>query len=437
MIKKIAFLIFACCFAGLITAKTTEVTISETELQRLTTVIADIKQHYVKQVSEEELFDNAINGMLAGLDPHSSYLKGDDLKNLELLTIGKFGGIGIEVVPDNGLLKVISPIDGSPAEKAGIKAGDVIIQINRKLVKDMPLNEAVSLMRGPKNSKVTLTILRKDQPKPLTFNLTRDVIKIQGVKTRLLVPDYGYIRIAFFQEPTPRDLRKAIDSLKRENKKPLKGLVLDMRNNPGGLFEPAIQVADAFLDPVDNKTNHLIVYTKGRDDDTQITAKATYGSLLPNVPIVVLINEGTASAAEIVAGALQDHKRAIIAGHKSFGKGSVQTLIPIDKKSAIKLTTALYYTPLGNSIQAKGITPDVIINDVKIPTKNNQSFEPTIDEASLVDHIQNGNGDTDENIKQNHAALDLQQNHELALAHKDYQLYEALHLLEGLNAINQ
>lgn len=435
--KKIALLICSCIFMHAVLAKEqAEIALPQAELQRFATVVADIKKYYVKDVNDEELFDNAINGMLAGLDPHSAYLKGDDLKNLELITIGKFGGIGIEVVPENGLLRVISPIDDTPADKAGIKAGDIIIQINNKLVKDMSLNDAVNLMRGPRGSKVTLTIIRKNLQKPLTITLQRAIIKVKAVKSKLLAPNYGYIRIAMFQELTANDVTKAVNSLKKENKGDLKGLVLDLRNDPGGLFESAVQVADDFLDAAKLKKNDLIVYTKGRANDAQISAKATPGELLSGIPIVVLINEGSASAAEIVAGALQDHKRAIIMGTKSFGKGSVQTLLPVDKKSAIKLTTALYYTPFDHSIQVKGIEPDVVIDDLKISAKNNQQLI-TIDEESLVDHIQNGNGTSDEEIHKKNTESLSAQNDELPLVQKDYQLFESLHLLKGLNALNR
>jgi carboxyl-terminal processing protease len=411
--------------------------IAPKDMQRLAVAIAIIKKYYVKPVDDKTLFDNAIGGMLSGLDPHSEYLKKEDLDDLEMLTFGKFGGVGIELVPDQGLLKVISPLDDTPAFKEGIKAGDIIAQINGKLVKDMTMREAISLMRGPKGSKLTLTILRKNQLKPITFNITRDVIKLKTVKTKILEKEYAYIRISFFQEPTEEDLIKAIDKLKKDTNNHIKGIILDLRNNPGGLLDSAVQISDNFLDASKLKQNNLIVYTKGKDSgsESQITAKASTGELFPDVPIVVLINEGSASASEIVAGALQDHKRAIIVGTKSFGKGSVQTLLPVDDQSAIKITTALYYTPLGRSIQIKGIEPDVVVSDIKITAKNNDpEFLAKIDEASLRDHLPNGNSGTDIIDKEQDGNKDeiseLKPQNTIDLASKDYQLYEALNILK-------
>src|SRR3972149_8327862 len=290
-----------------------EVTLSSKDLQRLTTVIDDVRKYYYKSIDDDTLFKRAISGMLAGLDPHSEYLDIDDLKDLEMVTLGKFGGVGVEVYPDQGAIKVVSPLDDTPAYKAGIKAGDYIVQINNKLVRDMSLRDAVNMMRGPKGSNLSLTIVRKNEIKPIVFNLRREIIKIRTVKARMLEAGYGYVRLAWFQEPTERDMVLAIKRLQKASKTGLKGLILDMRSNPGGLVESAVQVADDFLDAKKLKNNDLIVYTKGQSDE-EMTAKATLGEILPNVPIVVLINDGSASASEIVAGALQDHKRAIVFG---------------------------------------------------------------------------------------------------------------------------
>lgn len=442
-VKSILFILSALIIGAnalAITAATAnkEAAISPENLQRLATVFADVKKYYYKPIDDKTLFTNAISGMLANLDPHSAYLGPEDLKDLQMETTGKFGGIGIEIVPDQGAIKVVTPLDDTPAYRAGIKAGDYIIQINNKLVRNMTLTDALNLMRGKKGEKVTLTILRKNTPKPLTFTLRRETIKIKTIKGKMLEKGYGYVRIAIFQDPTANDLEKAIAKLKAESGNQLKGIILDIRNNPGGLFESSVQISDDFLDADKLKDNNLIVYTKGQSEDAQISAKATPGELIPNVPLVVLINEGTASAAEIVAGALQDHKRAIVVGTRSFGKGSVQTVIPIDSTSVIKLTTALYYTPLGRSIQAKGIEPDITVENLQIPEKKSelQALEK-INESSLIDHIKNGDETTtsDDTATSNLEATDEQSNTENELAYKDYQLYEALHILKSLNVL--
>lgn len=405
-------------------------------LQRLATVIDYVKKYYYKAVDDETLFSRTVNGMLNSLDPHSSYLESTDLNDLKIIALGKFGGIGIEFIPDRGAIKVISPLDDTPAYRAGIKAGDYIIQINTKLVRDISLKDAVSIMRGKPGSRLSLTVIRKNEKKPIVLNLRREIIKIKAVKDRILEPGYGYIRVAVFQEPTGKDVANAVSHLKKLSKGNLKGLILDVRNNPGGLFESAVQVADNFLDAKklkDIKDNSTIVYTKGRSNEVQMSAKATPGDLLPGIPLVVLINDGSASASEIVAGALQDHKRAIVIGTRSFGKGSVQTLIPIDKNSAIKLTTALYYTPLGRSIQAKGIEPDINVEDMRLSVDDAAEQNiPRIDEEALVDHIQNQDT-SDGSIEQQQK----RSKQELELARKDYQLYEALHILKSQNVMRR
>ena len=429
--KKIVLFIFICCLTyNVIATEPSEVAVSRAELQRFATVISDIKKHYVRPVSDEELFDNAIKGVVSGLDPYSAYFKGDKLKRVKMLMQGgTVEGIGVDLAPDNGWLKVTAIIDDTPAKKAGMEEGDVITKINDKPIKDLPLNKLSDLLIGSKGSKITLTILPKNQHEPQTLTLIRDSIKIQMVKWGMLAPNYGYIRIALFQEQTSDDIEKAAAALTKAAKGGLYGVVIDLRNDPGGLFESAVQVANCFLDAGELKDNKLLVYTKGRNSERDVAAYATYGSFLPKVPIVVLINGGTASSAEIVAAALQDHKRAIIAGTHSFGKGLVQTVFYLDKESAIKITTALYYTPLGRSIQGKGVIPDVIINDTEIP-ENNQMLKP-IGGEYLAAHTQNSNNS--EITRQIYKILQSRQNDELALAYKDYQLYEALHILEGMN----
>lgn len=404
-----------------------EIVLSTADLKHLTTVISNVERYYYKSIDTSDLVNRAIKGMLSSLDPHSEYLGPKDLKELQMETSGKFGGIGIEMFFEQGVIKVITPLDGTPAYRAGIKAGDYIIQVNNKLVRDMTYSEAVAMMRGPKGSKLNLTIYRKNENKPRIVSLRREIIRTKSVSNQLLEPGYGYVRLAIFQDSTERDMVRSIKTLQKLSKGKLKGLILDMRNNPGGLFESAVKVADDFLDAAKLKDNNLIVYTKGRDKEDQVTATASPNELLPNVPLVILINEGSASAAEIVASALQDHKRAIIVGTRSFGKGSVQTVLPVSRDSAIKLTTALYYTPLGRSIQAKGIEPDINVDDIQISHNHGAQVLPRIDEAVLIDHIQNEDGDNSNTYEQSKPELDL--------VYKDYQLYEALHILKSLNVM--
>lgn len=404
------------------------------DIQRFATVIAEIKQFYIEPIDDKKLFNNAIRGMLSNLDPHSSYLDANDLRDLQTVTTGEFGGIGIEVMPENGFLKVISPLDDTPAAKAGIKPGDLIVRIDSKLVKDMNIEQAINMIRGKKGTQITLTILRKGENKPTTLNLTREIVKVKAIKSRLLENGYGYVRIAFFQASVKPELDKAIQTMQTESGGQLKGLIVDLRNNPGGLLDSAIEVADEFLDSDNLKNNKLIVYTKGRIPGQDLQAKATPGDVIHGVPIVVMINQGSASASEIVAGALQDHKRAILVGTKSFGKGSVQTVIPVDNQSAIKLTTALYYTPSGRSIQAKGIQPDVIIADLKLPKADSQDVViAPLEEADLEGHLNNGNG-KEENNNQTKEEEQKELKSEKSLAQEDFQLYESLNLLKALNA---
>lgn len=426
------------------------------DLRTFAEVFGKIKNDYVEPVEDKKLISEAINGMLSGLDPHSAYLDADAFKELRVGTQGEFGGLGIEVGMEDGFVKVVSPIEDTPAYQAGLKTGDLIIKLDDTPVKGMTLNDAVKRMRGKPGTNITLTVLRKGETKPLTFTLTRAVIKIQSVKSKLAEPGYGYIRITQFQEHTGENLAKALETLYKDNKAPLKGLVLDLRNDPGGLLNSAVAVSAAFLQP-----GQLVVYTEGRAEDAKMRLSASkeyylhgprdddYIQKLPaavkNVPMVVLVNGGTASASEIVAGALQDHKRAIVMGTQSFGKGSVQTVLPLGNNTAIKLTTARYFTPGGRSIQAKGITPDIVAEDA---TVNGVDQGIGIREADLDHHLSNGDGSQE--IKSKPAQPDAAPEKDKAkdkrskadgkpeLASKsDYQLSQALNLLKGLQILQK
>jgi carboxyl-terminal processing protease len=369
------------------------------ELRSFAEVFGRIKSDYVEPVSDKKLITEAITGMLSGLDPHSTYLDSEAFKELQVGTQGEFGGLGIEVGMEDGLVKVISPIEDTPAFQAGIKSGDLIIKLDDTLVKGLTLNDAVKKMRGKPGTNILLTVLRKNENKPLQFTLTRAVIKVQSVKAKLVEPGYAYARITQFQEHTAENLATSLEKMLKESNNKLKGLVLDLRNDPGGLLTGAVGVSSAFL-PKDS----LVVYTEGRTEDAKMrltvspddylrgTGKSDYLKDLPpvfkTVPMVVLINGGSASASEIVAGALQDHKRAVIMGTQSFGKGSVQTILPLGNNTAIKLTTARYYTPSGRSIQATGIVPDIVSEDPASPT---QDGGLRLREADLEHHLTNGN----------------------------------------------
>lgn len=390
------------------------------ELRTFSDVFGRIKNDYVVDVDDKELIENAIRGMLSGLDPHSAYLDAEQFTELQVGTTGQFGGLGIEVGMENGFVKVIAPIDDTPAERAGVQSGDLIIRLDETPVKGMTLNEAVKVMRGKPGSDIELTIVREGLDKPLNITITRDIIKVKSVKARMLEPGYGYLRISQFQSKTADNLVDAVTDLKKENKGPLNGMVLDLRNNPGGVLNGAVAVSDAFLE------KGMIVYTEGRIADSSLRFNATPDDIIDGAPLVVLVNQGSASASEIVAGALQDHKRAIIVGTKTFGKGSVQTILPLSSESALKLTTARYYTPSGRSIQAEGITPDIELDRVKF-TSVESNIAP-LKEADLSRHLENGNGDKkkDKSSKQE----DEEENESLAA--DDYMLYEALNLLKGL-----
>jgi carboxyl-terminal processing protease len=392
------------------------------ELRNFSDVFGRIKNDYVEDVDDKELLESAVRGMLAGLDPHSSYLDSEQFKELQVGTSGQFGGLGIEVGMEDGFVKVISPIDDTPAQKAGVEAGDLIIRLDDTPVKGMTLNEAVKIMRGKPGEPLMLTIVREGVEQPLKIKIVRAIIKVKSVKSRMLEEGFGYLRISQFQSKTADGMVKAINKLKKESKgNNLKGLVLDLRNNPGGVLNGAVAVSDAFL------KKGLIVYTEGRVNDSKLRFNATPDDIIDNAPLVVLVNQGSASASEIVSGALQDHKRAIIIGTRTFGKGSVQTILPLSNGSAVKLTTARYYTPSGRSIQAEGIVPDIELEQIRVSALD-KKFEP-IKEADLSGHLSNGNGSKSKKKKSSGEEGE----EKVSLAQSDYQLYEALNLLKGLS----
>ena len=400
------------------------------ELRAFTEVFGRVKSDYVESVEDKDLLEYAIKGMLSGLDPHSAYLDPEEFKEMRIGTDGKFGGLGIEVSMENGFVKVISPIDDTPAERAGIKAGDVIVRLDDTPVKGMTLNEAVKIMRGEPGTDILLTVVREGEEGPLKITITRDIIRIKSVRGRTLDPGYGYIRISQFQSATGTSMRKQLSELKKENGGELKGLVLDLRNNPGGVLNASVSVADAFV------SKGKIVYTEGRVKDSLLTFNASPNDLLKSAPIVVLVNGGSASASEIVAGALQDHKRAIIMGTKTFGKGSVQTIMPMNNGAALKITTARYFTPSGRSIQAEGIEPDIEVEQLEVSKKEDAAVE-RLREADLRDHLENGNGDkADEADKKDKSGKTKEKTDEKNIK-DDYQLNEALNLLKGVNIVRQ
>jgi carboxyl-terminal processing protease len=422
------------------------------ELRAFSEVFGRIKSDYVEPVTDKALITNAIAGMLNGLDPHSAYLDADAFKELQVGTHGEFGGLGLEVGMEDGVVKVISPIEDTPAYQAGIKPGDFIIKIDDTLIKGMALNDAVKRMRGKPGSKVVLTIIRKNEPKPFEITLTRAVIKVRSVKFKLIEPGYGFVRITQFQEMTGQNLATALEKLVTENKGPLKGLVLDLRNDPGGLLTGAVAVSSAFL-PKDA----LVVYTEGRTEDAQMRLTANPDNYLRSntdkdylknvpdsikgVPLIVLVNAGTASASEIVAGALQDQKRAVIMGEQTFGKGSVQTVLPLGNGTGIKLTTARYYTPGGRSIQAKGIQPDILVEDPASAGRGSNIFG--LREADLNKHLINDRPSHKKPENSEQKTLSLPDPNEeapnLAPAEfgskNDYQLNQALNLLKGMQIL--
>jgi carboxyl-terminal processing protease len=427
------------------------------ELRTFAEVYSAIKQGYVEPVEDKKMITNAISGMLSNLDPHSTYLDADAFKDLQVGTQGEFGGLGIEVGMEDGLVKVVSPIEDTPAYRAGVKAGDLIFKLDDTPVKGLTLSEAVKKMRGKPKTPIKLSIIRKGETKPIELTLVREVIKVQSVKSKLVEPGYGWVRITQFQENTTAELAKHLSALYKEGK--LQGLVLDLRNDPGGLLNGAIGVSAAFLPPevkvvsTDGRTEDAKQEFRARAQDYLRGSKEDPLKTLPpevrKVPMIVLVNSGSASASEIVAGALQDHKRAVIVGTQTFGKGSVQSVLPLPGNTAIKLTTARYYTPEGRSIQAKGITPDIVVEE----TPNGNGAAMRIREADLDRHL---NNDREKEVagkeapkpdakSQNKAPAkpgkekngkeeaedDLPQRLEYA-SKADYQFQQALNLLKGL-----
>ncbi len=372
--------------------------------------IEKIKTDYVESIENKEIVESAINGILSSLDPHSSFLNAKNLEDMKVQTKGEFGGLGIEVTLENGFVKVISPIDNTPAYKAGIKAGDYITHLNKKSVIGLTLDEAVNKMRGPVGSKLEVTVGRKNM-EPFDVTIKRDVIKITSVRSKL-EKDVGYVRITTFSEQTKKSATEAIKKLKKN--KNLKGYVLDLRNNPGGLLEQAVSISDLFLEKGE------IVSTRGRNSSNPDTYKAAPGDIINGLPLVVLINSGSASASEIVAGALQDHKRAIILGTQSFGKGSVQTIIPVNPFGALRMTTARYFTPSGKSIQKKGISPDIVVDQAKIEKIDKRNGSRESDLSGALD-----------NPSKNSEEKDTENSNEKKI--DDFQLSRALDLVRGIS----
>ncbi len=374
-----------------------------------------VSSAYVKEIDDRTLLENAIRGMLSQLDPHSAYLDRDSFSELQENTTGNYGGLGLEVNMDDGFVRVIAPMDDTPAARGGIEPGDLIIRLDEAPVKGMSLNEAIEAMRGEPGSVVKVTVIRDGEDQPIEMDLTREVIQVASVRSRIIEDGYAYIRIAQFQSSTGSEVEKAVDKLQQDGA--LKGLILDLRNNPGGVLQSAVEVSDVFID------DGLIVYTSGRLSNADLRFSATTPDATDGLPIVVLVNEGTASASEIVAGALQDHGRAVIMGVSTFGKGSVQTILPLNNEKAIKLTTSLYFTPNGRSIQAEGIVPDIWVDRSTVTRAKQNPFR--VKESNLPGHLDNAD-EEDRNAPARRSA-------DIALS--DYQLNEALTLLKGINIL--
>ena len=407
------------CLSGPLAATEPEGQLPLDELRTFADVYNQIRIGYVEEIDDSTLLEYAIQGMLMGLDPHSVYMNKDDFSDLQSSTSGEFNGLGLEVGMEDGYITIISPIDGSPAAAANLQSGDVILKLDNAPVQGMSLNEAIEIMRGPKGSEIELTIGRSGESQPFTVTLVRDTIKVASVRGRWLEPGYGYIRIAQFQQGTGEDVSKQLNKLLDKGK--LKGLVLDLRNNPGGVLGASVSVAGLFLN------GGPVVYTEGRLPNSDMHFDAQPGDATDGAPVVVLINAGSASASEIVAGALQDRGRAVVMGSDSFGKGSVQTILPLSESRAVKLTTARYFTPDGRSIQAEGIVPDILVERAKVT-----AYKPgsQITEADLSGHLDNSNGESE--AKKTRASSAKAASELLA---SDNQLYEALTLLNGINIL--
>ncbi len=415
-------LIFASLLTGLLLniscAEASKKTAEEVDTYELLNLLGEVlertKISYVEEVTDKKLIESAINGMLTSLDPHSSYLDAKSFNYMNEQTKGKFGGVGIEITMDNGLVKIVSPIDDTPAAKAGLKAGDYITHINGETVVGLSLNDAVSKLRGKVGEEVKLTI-RRINSKPLDVTIKRQEIKIQSVKSEIKEDAVAYVRISSFTEDVDKNVSDAIKKAKKELKNDLLGIVIDVRNNPGGLLDQAVEVSDLFLDKGE------IVSTRSRNEADTVKFMATEGDIAKDLPIVVMINEGSASASEILAGALQDHHRAIVLGEKSFGKGSVQTVMPLGDFGAMRITTARYYTPSGRSIQAKGIEPDIEVKPAKV--EEFESYALNLSEADLNNALKNDNNETNEQKNKKKSKEDL----------ADYQLVRALDLVKALS----
>jgi len=392
------------------------------QMRAFTDVFTRIKSNYVEEISDDELLEHAIRGMLNGLDPHSSYLNTEEFNELRIGTTGEFGGLGIEVGMEDGFVRVVAPIDDTPAQRAGMQSGDLIIRLDDTPVKGLSLNDAVKLMRGKPGSTIVLTVIREGEDGPLSIELERAVVKTTSVRSRILEDDIGYVRISHFQTSSSEDMLKSIKKLQGEAGGKLGGLVLDLRNNPGGVLSGARHVSDAFLE------NGLIVYTDGREPGSKLRYTATSGDVLDGAPLIVLVNGGSASASEIVAGAMQDHGRGIIMGTKTFGKGSVQTIQDLPGGGAVKLTTARYFTPNGRSIQALGIEPDIETRQSTV-TQLETSIDP-LTESNLSGHLKSGDEDAEGDGSE--ATTDAGNT-----VGDDYQLNEALNLLRGLSILGK
>jgi carboxyl-terminal processing protease len=391
------------------------------EVRIFAEVLNRIRSSYVEPVDDKTLLENAIKGMLAGIDPHSTYLVEDEFDSLQETTTGEFGGLGVEVVSEDGYIKVVTPVDGSPADQAGVLAGDLIIQLDGTPARDITTGDTVNIMRGEPGTPIVLTIIREGIDQPFEITVIRDIIASRSIRTRTLDSDYAYIRISEFSAKTGDEVRGAVEKFNENGK--MEGFILDLRNNPGGVLQASVGVVDAFV------SEGLILYTEGRIENSEMRFEATPYNPSQGVPLIVLINEGSASASEIVAGSLQDHNRAIIMGTKSFGKGSVQTVLPLTNDRALKLTTALYFTPSGRSIQALGVTPDIIVDRGRV-TSIPVSLA-TYREEDLANHLGNASGETS-------PAIPEPSEDELGeVIVSDYQLNEALNVLKGMKVLRQ